>query len=71
MTELTFMKELMSIRQANQKCLRYLPLLVLNKRFKFQPDVCNRYHELLVISMNLSNIAILKIRNADYHCIIS
>ena len=41
----------------------------LNKGFKFQLNVCNRYHDLLMISMNLSNIAISKIKNAE--CIIS
>ena len=30
----------------------------LNKRFKFQPYVCNRCHDLLMMSMNLSDIAI-------------
>ena len=30
----------------------------LNKDFKFQPNVCNRCHDLLMMSMNLSNIAI-------------
>ena len=30
----------------------------LNKGFKFQKYVCNRCHDLLIISMNLSNIAI-------------
>ena len=30
----------------------------LNFSFKFQPNVCNRYHDLLIMSMNLSNIAI-------------
>ena len=43
----------------------------LNKGFKFQPYVCNRCHDLLVMSINLSYIAILKVRNAIYCCIIS
>ena len=30
----------------------------LNFSFKFQPNACNRYHDLLIMSMNLSNIAI-------------
>ena len=38
----------------------------LNKGFKFQPYVCNRCHDLLMMSMNFSDIAILKIKNADY-----
>ena len=43
----------------------------LNKGFTFQLNVCNRYHDLLMISMNLSNIAILNIKGSDYCCIIS
>ena len=30
----------------------------LNKRLKFQSYVCNRCHDLVMMSMNLSNIAI-------------
>ena len=33
-----------------------------NYSFKFQPNVCNRYHGLLMISINLSDIAILNIK---------
>ena len=43
----------------------------LNKGFEFQTYVCNRYHDLLMMSMNLSDIAILKIKNADYCSIIT
>ena len=37
----------------------------------FQPNVCNRSHNLLMMSINLSDIAILKIKISDYCCIIS
>ena len=43
----------------------------LNKEFKFQPQVCNRSRDLLMTLMYLSNIAILKNKNVDYHCIIT
>ena len=43
----------------------------LNKCFKFQPNVSNRCHDLLMMSMNLSDIAILNIKGSDYRCIIS
>ena len=39
--------------------------------FKFQPNVCNRCHDLLMMSINLSEIAILNIKGSDYRCIIS
>ena len=35
----------------------------------FQPNVCNRCHDLLKMSVNLSNIAILNIKGSDYCCI--
>ena len=38
----------------------------LNKGLKFQPNVCNRCYELLIMSMNLSNVANLNIKGADY-----
>ena len=38
---------------------------------KFQPNFCNRCHDLLMMSMNLSDIAILNIKGSDYRCIIS
>ena len=43
----------------------------LNYSFKFQPNVCNRCHDILILSMNPSDIAILSIKASDYHCIIS
>ena len=43
----------------------------LNYNFKIQPNVCNRCHDLLMMSINLSNIAILNIKRSDYRCIIS
>ena len=43
----------------------------LNYSFKFQPNVCNRCHDLLMISMNLSDIAVLNLQGSYYGCIIS
>ena len=49
--------------------MSYLSLLVFfeKKGFKFQTNVCNRYHDLLVMSMNLY---ILNVKNDDYCCIV-
>ena len=66
MIELTFLKVLMLIRQGNQKSV-----LFLDKGFKFYQDVCNRFHAVLIMSTNFSNIAILKIKSADYCFIFS
>ena len=43
----------------------------LNKGFNFQPYVCNRCHDLLMMSMNYTDIYILNIKNVDYCCIIN
>ena len=42
----------------------------LDKRFKFQPDVCNGCHDVLMMSLNPNHIAILNIWDSDYCCII-
>ena len=67
MIELTFLIELMLIVQANQKNVIFVTIwYFLNKEFTFQPYVCNRYHDSLMMSMNLSDIYILKTKNAGY-----
>ena len=43
----------------------------LNYSFKFRPNVCNRCHSLLMMSINLCGIASVNIKGSDYHCIIS
>ena len=61
MIELTFLKELMLTRQENQKNYICHYWYFLNKGFKFQPNICNRCHDSLMMSINLSHIAILNI----------
>ena len=43
----------------------------LNYNFNFQPNVCNRFHDLLMMSVNLTDIAISNIKGSDYCYIIS
>ena len=64
MIALTFLKEMMLIKQEHQKS-------VSNFSFRFQPNVCSKCHNLLKMSVNLSDIAILNIRGPDYRCIVS
>ena len=56
---------------ASKKCAICHYWYFLYYSFKFQPNACNRYHDLLIISVNFSNIANLKIKGSDHHCIIS
>ena len=56
------------------KRVRYFSLLFFFKKrkgFKFQPYVCNDFHDVLMMSMDLSDIAISKVHDVDYHCIIT
>ena len=38
----------------------------LNKGFTFQPNVCNRCYDLLMMSVNHNDIAIFNIEGSDY-----
>ena len=73
MMELMFLKELILITQVNQKSVIATIWYFLNKKFKFHSYVWNKtwWQDLLMMLINLSNIAILKTKNADYCCIIS
>ena len=62
------------IKQVHQKSVIFVT--VLNSfhsfhSFKFQPNVCNRCDDLLMMSMNFSDIAISNIEGSDYRCISS
>ena len=71
MIELTFLKEFMLIKQVHQKSVTFYHYwYFLNYSLKFQPNVCNRCHDLLLIYVNLA-IAISKIKVSDYRCIFS
>ena len=39
-----------------------------NHEWKFQDSVCNGCHGLTMLSVNISNIAIITIKNVDYRC---
>ena len=43
----------------------------LDKGFNLQSYACNRCHGLVMMSINLNDIAILNIKSANYCCIIS
>ena len=71
MIELKFLKKFMLIRQASQRCDICHYQHFSNKSSKFQPNACNRCHDLLMMYMNLSDIAILNIKDSDHRCILA
>ena len=50
----------------SKECNIYHYWYFLNKGFMFQANVGKRCHDLLMMSMNLSNIAIFNTKIADY-----
>ena len=42
----------------------------LNHGFEFQDSVCNGCHDLTMLSVNISDIAVITIKNVDYRCTI-
>ena len=41
---------------------------VFNHAFEFQDSVYHDYHDFTMLSVNISNVAIITIINADYRC---
>ena len=68
-----YVSEGININKANtsKDCDICLYWYFLDDGFKFQPNVFNGCHDVLMMSMNLSNIAIWNINSAYYHCIIA
>ena len=62
MIALTFLKELMLIKQVQKECDICQYWYLLNYSFKFQTNAYNRCRDLLMMSMNLSGIAISDIK---------
>ena len=58
-------------RSASKECHICHYWYFLNYSIKFQPNICNRFYDLLMSSMNLSDIPILNIKGSDHCCIIS
>ena len=41
-----------------------------NHGFEFQDYVCNGCHDVTILNVNIIDIAIITVKNVDYHCII-
>ena len=65
--------ERIDVNKTNQSedCNICLYWYFLNNRFKFQSNICNRCHDLLMMSMNLSGISISNSKGADHRLLIT
>ena len=71
MIELTFLKEFTLIKTSVSKEYDVCHFWDFkDKKFKFELHVCKGYHDVLMVSINLSDIAILSIKGVDYSWII-
>ena len=68
--ELTFLKQLVLIKECIKKCDICCCWYFLNYGFKFQPNIYSRCQDLLIMSMNLSDIAFLNNKGSHHCCII-
>ena len=53
----------------SRECMSYRYWLF-NHGFKFQDYACNGCYDLVILSVNISDIAIITVKNFDYCCII-
>ena len=58
------------VKSNNSKECMICHYCFLNHGFEFQDSVCNGCHDLTMLSVNISNVAIITIKNVDYRCII-
>ena len=55
---------------ALKECMFFHYLDFKNIGFKFEPHVCNKYHDILMTGYELENIAILNIKGIHFICIL-
>ena len=56
------------IKSRNSKECMICHFWFFNHGFKFQDSVCIGYHDLKMLSLNISNIIIITVKNFDYCC---
>ena len=58
------------LAESNNSRMYDLPRTVFNPGLKFQDYVCNGCHDLSLLTVNKSDIAIITVKNVDYCCIV-
>ena len=54
---------------ASRECMLFHYWYFKNVRYKFEPHICNKCHDVLMTAYELKNIAILNVKEIDYRCI--
>ena len=55
---------------ASKECMLCHYWYFKDARFKFEPHVCNKCHDVLMTTYELKNIAILNVKGVDFGCIL-
>ena len=65
-----FQKELLLIKQICKKnaCFLFHFWYTKDIGHKFEPHVCNDFHEILMMAYELQNVAILNVKGVHYVC---
>ena len=67
MIESKILKKLMSIKQVYQKSVVFVTIGILkNISFKYEPYLCNCFHDLMQQAMSFNNVAIVYIKESAY-----
>ena len=61
----------MLVKQMNRNSVIFFNISLLDTEFMFQTYASNDCHDSLMMSINLDNFIILRIKGVDYRCIIS
>ena len=70
MLELIEMKELIVLKVITVKNALADTISLFHHEFEFQDSVCNNAHDLTILSLNISHIAITTVKNVDYFCFV-
>ena len=55
---------------ASKECILFYHWYFKDIGYKFESNVCNKCHDVLVTTYELKNIAIMNVKDADYRCIL-
>ena len=61
----------MLVKQMNRNSVIFVNISLLDTEFMFQTYASNGCHDSLMMSINLDNFIILRVKGVDYLCIIS
>ena len=61
----------MLVKQMNRNSVIFVNISLLDTEFMFQTYASNGCHDSLMMSINLDNFIILRVKDVDYRCIIS